>query len=162
MVVSPPGDTVVPQNLLEKSKTIFKTPTPISTSRPATCGQKLLEILNKNDTSDPLLRLLDSPKLFNGQIWTFVNYTEQEISCWETETPVTHPKRKRNAPTNPVCSREKTPVPFKGNVPPLTADHTPMSNSTSATLPCNTPHPVHDATPRTAVDWRCNDKVRKM
>ena len=104
MVGSPQVTRWFHKTYWKSQKLYSKLQLPYPPHAPSTCGKKLLEILNKNDTSDPLLHLLDSPKLFNGQIWTFVNYTEQEISSWETETPVTRPKRKRNAPTNPVCS----------------------------------------------------------
>ena len=97
-------------------------PKPVSES----CGQKLLEILNKNDKSDPLLRLLDSPKLFNGQIWKFVNYTEQEIRSWEAETPISR-KSMKSVHTNPASSRGETAEPLKGHVPPLTAHHSPRA-----------------------------------
>ena len=148
-----PGEMVHPP--LDKPTT--PVPGPVSES----CGQKLLEILNKNDKSDPLLCLLDSPKLFNGQIWKFVNYTEQEIRSWEAETP-TPRKSMKTVHTNPVSSRGEKAEPLKGNVPPMTAHHSPEHYSTSAPKSCHSTPMTHDAKSRSTTDWRCENKVRKM
>ena len=142
-------------------------PAPVLAHIPSseTCGQRFLETLKKKDKSDPLLELLDAPKLFNGRIWNFVNYTAEEIHSWDTDAPVRqHPRlHTKFKHTHPNW------VPFhknKGDDNPnqLNCSDQGSLNGTGASPP-NTGDAL-TSLPRDCSQikntWCCNNKVQKM